>query len=237
MAADAGALVNSTSRRSMSRLMRSELGQLAFLFPTLVLLAILFVAPIAFGAWSSLFQEQTSNWIGLANYTSLLETSQFWHSTIVSVGLTAAIIAGTYCLGLFAALLLDRKSRGRTVLGAAFAIPWAIPYVAGAMVWAWMLDYQYGIVNYLVMLLHLSDQPIGWLTESRLALLSVVVVEVWKLFPLSMVMLLAGLKGIPRELVEAATVDGAKSFAIFRHITLPGLRPLAGLCRPVHIAG
>ncbi len=179
------------------------------------------------GVWTSFFSEQDSSWAGLANYGTLLGSTQFWHAAVVSVGLTVAIIAGTYCLGLLAALLLDRRSPGRGVLGALFAIPWAIPYVAAAMVWAWMLDYQYGVVNYLVAVLHISDQPIGSLTDSKLALVSVTVVEVWKLFPLSMVMLLAGLKGIPRELVEAATVDGARSLAILRYVTLPGLRPVS----------
>ncbi len=227
MATDARSLVGSTGRRSPSRAVRSELGQLAFLAPTLVLLCLLFVAPIAFGVWSSFIPEQAATGVGLGNYSALFGSSGFWHAAVVSIGLTVAIVAGTYCLGLVAALLLDRKSPGRGVLGAVFAVPWAIPYVAAAMVWAWMLDYQYGIVNYLVTVLHISDQPIGWLTDSKLALVSVALVEIWKLFPLSMVMLLAGLKGIPRELIEAATVDGARSLAIFRHITLPGLRPVS----------
>jgi multiple sugar transport system permease protein len=212
--------------KSWSPELRSELGQVAFLAPTLVLLGILFVAPIGFGIWSSFLDEDRSTWTGLSNYAALLASSQFWHATGVSVTMTVAIVGGTYALGMLAALLLNRSTRGRTLIGAVFAIPWAIPYVAAAMVWAWMLDYQYGVLNYLVILLHLSAQPIGWLTESRLALVSVVIVEVWKLFPLAMVMLLAGLKGIPPELPEAATVDGARAFAIFRYITLPSLRPV-----------
>jgi multiple sugar transport system permease protein len=101
-----------------------------------------------------------------------------------------------------------------------------MPYVAAAMIWSWLFDYQYGLFNYLLNLVGLVHGRVGFLTNPRLALWAVIIVQIWKLFPLAAVLLLAGLKTIPGELVDAARVDGAGGWRVFRHVTLPGLRPI-----------
>ena len=99
-------------------------------------------------------------------------------------------------------------------------IPWAVPEVAAVMVWNWMFDYQYGIVNSLV------NTQVGWIIDASVAPWTVTIVTIWKQFPLATVILLAGLQAISRSLYEAAEVDGASTFQKFVHVTLPGLKPV-----------
>jgi len=104
-----------------------------------------------------------------------------------------------------------------------------VPPVATAMVWSWMLDYQFGVVNHLLQAAHLIRAPIGWLTTPQWAMPSMVLVGIWKMYPIASVMLLAGLQCIPDELYEAAKIDGASRLDGFRYVTLPGLKPVCGI--------
>ena len=108
-------------------------------------------------------------------------------------------------------------------------LPWATPLVAGALTWGIMFDADSGIINQFVRALPGSPQSIPWLVDSGTALLAIIVVDAWHTFPVAMVLLLAGLQGIPRELYESASVDGASSLQQFRYITLPILAPISGL--------
>ena len=129
-----------------------------------------------------------------------------FRSTLV---FTVGVVVATYAIGLGLALLLNKGFPGQRAVGGLLIIPWTMPLVVVAVVWGWLLDYQFGIVNYLLERWGLIDRPIGWLTDPDMALWSVGAANVWRLFPLAMVTLLAALKSIPRELYEAAEVDGA----------------------------
>ena len=198
--------------------------------PAVCTVLLVFLLPIVLGTWMS-FQADGSTfgrwrWVGLANYASLAGDPGFVHSILVSVVFTAGSVAGAYLVGLAASLLLHGSFPGTSVLSAIIVIPWAMPYVAAAMVWSWLFDYQYGVFNYLLALVGLSHGRVGFLTDPHLALWAVIIVQIWKLFPIAAVLLLAGLKTIPGELVDAARVDGASVWGVFRHVTLPGLRPI-----------
>lgn len=201
--------------------------------PALAVILLVFLAPIGLGVWSS-FQADGATldrpaWAGIQNYVQLFRDPAFTHSLLVSAVFTGASVAGTYGAGLATALLLHARFPGRGLLGAATIVPWAMPYVAAAMIWSWLLDYQYGLLTYLLSLAGLVRGRVGWLTDPRLALWAVIVVQVWKLFPLAAVFLLAGLKTIPDEQREAARVDGAGALRTFRHVVLPGLRPITAV--------
>jgi multiple sugar transport system permease protein len=203
---------------------------LILLAPAVCTVLFVFLLPIALGVWTS-FQADGSTldrarWIGLANYAVLFRDPAFVHSVAVSVLFTAASVAGAYAVGLAAALLLNRAFPGQSVLSGLVILPWAMPYVAAAMIWSWLFDYQYGLFNYLLNVLGIVHGKVGFLTDPRLALWAVVTVQIWKIFPLAAVLLLAGLKTIPAEQVDAARVDGAGRWGVFRHVTLPGLRPI-----------
>lgn len=162
--------------------------------------------------------------IGLENYGRLVTDSVFWQDlgntfyfTFVSVGLELV-------LGLAAALLLNRATRGRTAMTSSIMMPWALPTVVAATMWSLILNDRIGLVNSLLSRLHIFSDRILWLGP-KFAMSSVILADVWKTTPFVAIILLAGLKSIPRHYYEAAQLDGAGRWQTFRAITLPLLKP------------
>jgi len=210
--------------------LRKEIPAPLLLAPAVAVILLVFLLPIGLGVWTSLQAEGSTidrpAWAGLRNYVQLFADRAFAHSLLVSAIFTTACVSGTYAVGLAMAVLLHSRFPGQALLSAAVIVPWAMPYVAAAMIWSWLLDYQYGLLTYLFSLAGLVEGRIGWLTDPRLALGAVIVVQVWKLFPLATVFLLAGLKTIPADQLQAARVDGANAVRVFRYVVLPALRPI-----------
>jgi multiple sugar transport system permease protein len=197
---------------------------LVLLLPVVLCMTVFYAGPILFAVWSSLHRDDGS-FAGAAHYLSLLRDPRFHSSAFITVVFTVGVVVATYAVGLGLALLLNRGFPGRRIVGGLLIIPWTMPLVVVAVVWGWLLDYQFGMVNYLLERWGIARQPIGWLTDPDMALWSVGAANVWRLFPLAMVTLLAALKAIPQELYEAAEVDGADRWQAFRWVTLPGIRP------------
>ncbi len=199
--------------------------------PAAVLLALVLVVPMCIALWSSLFSLNILNladqkFIGLDNYTRLVGDPAFWHALLITGVYTLCVLVGAYALGLVTALLLRPKFPGRGAARTVAILPWAVPQVVAVLVWVWMFDSNYGVVNYLLQLLGIGDGHVKWLEDQQLAFLAVVVVSVWVLYPVATTMLLAGLQGIGDELYEAARMDGASRWQQFRYVTLPGLAPV-----------
>lgn len=219
-----------TGRRRRSRL-RFPWAPFLLILPALLVLAAVLFYPIALAIYSSFFDIGMMNlnkqtFIGLDNYATMLRTPAFWASARVTLIYTAGVVAGAYAVGLGAAMLLNKPFRGRAVARTLIIIPWAIPNVVTVIIWNWMLDANYGVVNYLLSVFHIIETNLQWRALPHLAQLSVIGVTVWTTFPVALVMLLAGLQSIPRDLYEAASVDGANAWQRFRHITWPGLAPV-----------
>ncbi|MGY3515755.1 ABC transporter permease [Micromonospora sp. PTRAS2] len=207
-----------------------------FLAPTAVLVGGLVLVPIAWSIVTSATERhgQHSVFVGLANYAALADDEQFRTGVVNSFVFTAYAEVFKVVLGLSAALLLHQLRRGRAVLAGLLLLPWVVPTVVTAFSWRALLDPIFGSVNILLTdsgigpLLaraHLVEAwPAGWLSEASLAMPSVIGVNVWKGVPFFTVAFLAGLKAIPADLYEAATVDGASPWQRFAHVTLPGLR-------------
>jgi multiple sugar transport system permease protein len=214
---------------------RLDLFPYGLLLPSMVVLAVLLLYPIGRAVLTSLgryvlFRPQaTRAFIGLANYAYLLTDPRTWHSLYLAALYSAVVVTGSMLVGLGTALAVRRPFRGRALYRMALIIPWVIPPVATSLVWSWMLDYQFGVVNHLLRLAGIIGEPIGWLTTTRWAMPSMFLVGIWKMYPIASVMLLAGLQVIPDELYEAAKIDGANRWAGFRHVTLPGLKPVYGV--------
>jgi len=198
-----------------------------FLSWTLIALSIVFFYPMITAFWISLHSGtlgvQVGPFVGFSEYGRVLRSGFFLNSVVVSGLYSIGNLLGTWVLGLGTALLLNRSFVARPVARALIIIPWAIPYVAAALIWGWMFDYNFGILNYLLRTLHVTSKNVQWLTACPAALWSLTGVSVWKLFPLGTVMFLAGLQTIPLELYEAARVDGAGWLMTFRHVTIPGI--------------
>jgi len=135
-------------------------------------------------------------------------------------------VTGSYAVGLAGAILLNKPFQGRALARTLIIIPWAVPSVVTVLIWNWMLDTNYGVINYFLQTLHLIDANLQWRAKPDLAQISVIAVTVWSTYPVALVMLLAGLQSIPRDLYEAAAVDGSNAWQRFRHITWPGLAPV-----------
>jgi multiple sugar transport system permease protein len=161
--------------------------------------------------------------VGLRNYFIVLQDPLFSVALRNALLWTALSVVFQIILGLLAALLLNIPRRGYKVFRNLSLIPFVLPPVAIAVTWKWLYNPLYGLINYLVTLL--GGEPINFLGRN-LALYSVSWVNVWKAFPFYALFILAGLQSISQEINEAARIDGATSFAVFRYITLPLMRPL-----------
>lgn len=191
----------------------------AIVMGAVVIYPILMTLGLSFTDAPLLSLHQPS-FVGLTNYADWLGNPDFWRSFWITLVYTFGVTVGSYVIGLLTALLLNLEFPGRAILRGLILVPWAVPEVAAVMTCNWMLDYQYGVINSLL------GSQIGWITDAAVAPWTVTLVTIWKQFPLATVILLAGLQAIPRELYEAAEVDGARGFQKFIYVTMPGLKPV-----------
>ena len=207
---------------------RRRLVGYAFIAPVFAFLCAIVLFPLAHAFWTSLQRIRGLNatFVGVQNYERVLTDDAFWHSLGVSLAFTTACVALHIAIGLALALLLNELRFARTALRIAFLTPWMVAPAVGATIWLWLLEPQFGVVNYLLQAAGLIRAPLAWLGEPALAFASVVAVDVWRGVPFVMLLMLAGLQTIPREQYEAAAMDGANPWQRFRWITLPNLRCL-----------
>ncbi len=162
---------------------------------------------------------------GLSFYRKALTSSEFWADLGRTLYFTAASTAIETIFGLMIALLLNEDFPGVKFLRSIIIIPWAIPTVVNGSLWKLMLNGEYGVINALLMRMHLIDAYQSWLGNPKTAMLCIVIADAWKMTPLAVIFFLAALQGIDRTRYEAAMVDGAGAFRRFTTITLPALRP------------
>ncbi|GAA3804583.1 sugar ABC transporter permease [Sphaerisporangium flaviroseum] len=167
----------------------------------------------------------TYEFVGLANYGAIITSSEFLSRLGWTITWTLVCVALHYGIGLGLALLLNRPLRFRSLYRMMLVLPWAVPAFVSAFIWRYLLNGEFGVVN--AMLRAAGFAGIDWLDDPLWAKISVITVNVWLGVPFMMLALLGGLQAIPRELYEAAEVDGATPWQRFRHITLPGLRPVS----------
>lgn len=199
-----------------------------FLLPTFVAIAAGFFFPMIQAVSQSLMQSPFGRlggqFVGFANYGAAMSAPRFWSSLRVSVIYTVGATAGSVLFGFYTALLLNQRFVGRGVVRSLFIISWAVPYVTAAMIWQWMFDYQFGVINFTLVATSVLSEGMDWLNSPQVALSSVTLVSVWKLYPLATVMYLAGFQTISPDLYEAGKVDGANALDRLVHITVPGVR-------------
>lgn len=205
-------------------------------------LSILMVAPalivmlayVLYPLWvmvTSAFMTQTTlsspqHWAGLANFNGYLFRESFLPSFGRSVYFTVSNIAIQTVLGFAVALILHSNLPGRNVARGMILFPFIVPIVVAALIWHFLLDDLTGVVNYLLISAHIIKVPLGWLSDPKNAMNSIVMVSVWKYVPFMIVLFLARLQTVPVELMEAARVDGARAISMLRHIILPYMAPV-----------
>jgi multiple sugar transport system permease protein len=215
------------------------LGMLMAL-PTLLLICGVALYPIFNAVWLSFhhlqlqFPELGRPFVGLDNYVELFRDPRFLNALGNTCLFTVLTVGFELVLGLGLALMLNREFFGRGVVRAASLIPWALTTVVAALMWQFMYNDSYGIVNAILMktgiqgLLvrcHVVDGPVQWLGARGWAMASIVIADVWKTTPFMALLILAGLQTIPSDVYEAARIDGASTVAQFFRVTLPLLKP------------
>lgn len=202
----------------------------AFLLPTVVVLLVITIYPMINSLWNSLhyfnlFTPDDKRFVGLGNYGDLLtKDPTFWAVMRITFIYTIGVVAVQFVLGLGMALLLDRAMRGIALLRTLIIIPILISPVVVGLTWRYMYE-PWGVINYVFGRLGLA--PVDWLANPSVALISIMVVDIWQWTPFVVLVLLAGLQSIPREVVEAAALDGLKFRQYFTRILWPLLRPVA----------
>lgn len=165
------------------------------------------------------------SFVGLNNYGFVLTDPDWWHAVWVTLVFTFFTVVLESVIGLAIAMVANSKFKGRTLLRVAILVPWAIPTVVSSKVWAWMVNDIYGVVNIILLNLHIIPQKIAWLARPETALPVIIAVDVWKATPFMALLLLAGLQLIPKDLYEAASIDGATKIKQFWAVTLPLVTP------------
>jgi multiple sugar transport system permease protein len=200
----------------------------ALLSPAVLVTLLIVFFPMVQAAWMSLhqyilFKPRDIHFIGLKNFAMALQDEVFWISlghTLQWIGIT---VPAQLLLGLVTALLLNQRFFWRPLARALIIIPWALPSVVIALMWVWIYDSNYGILNDLLLRLDIVQSAIPWLADPDTALYAIILTLTWQGFPFFAVMILAALQAIPASYYEAAAIDGASAWQQFRHITLPGI--------------
>lgn len=203
---------------------------LFLLSPALVLLGGIVAYPIGRAVWLSvhhleILRPDQTQFVGLQNYREL------WQDPVlrIALGNSAVWVVGVVLFqllgGLAGAFVLNRRFAGRAVVRGLALIPWATPSVLVALMWTWMLDGNYGLINDLLVKVGLLSRFQPWLAQPWSALPAVMLADIWQGIPFFAVMLLAALQAIPEELFEAGRIDGASAWRLFRHVTFPLLLP------------
>lgn len=216
-----------TRRRPAWMSEEARLGY-ALLAPAILILLAMIGYPAISGIWYS-FQNKmigfaNPRFIGLDNYVSLIQNPAVWKSVGRSLIYATTSVAIKLPLGMGVALLLNQQFFGRGMVRGIVLLPWSLPLVVGVLIWTWMYSDLFGVFNSLLMRAHLVSAPINFLGDPKLALPSLILVNIWRGFPFFAINLLAGLQTIPEDLYEAGRVDGATRWQLFRHITVPGLK-------------
>lgn len=212
---------------------RSGNARLSFLMmlPTIIIILLVAVYPliksfdISLRYYNLTKPERGTPYIWFKNYQFIVTDDKFWSSMKTTMVFTILSVSLVMLLGTSIALLLNRDFKGKNFIRALMLVPWAIPSVVNGLIWLWILNPSYGALNGLLSQLGIIDEYIIWLGDKNWAMFWVIIAEAWKETPFIMLMILAALQSIPKDLYEAAKVDGAGRFQTLFKITLPIIRP------------
>lgn len=221
----------STGSRVSRYFRKNALAYLLILPSVLFLLAIEFY-PLLVGLLEAFkYHNRVQPWAtrfnGIENFIQAFGDHDVRLALRTSIIMVVGIVGLGYALGLLAGVLLNQKMRVRGIYRALILVPWVIPPVVSYISWQWMLNDQSGIINRTLASIGLINEPILWLANPTLAMVSLIVVGVWSRFPFMMITVLAALSAIPDDLNEAAAIDGASRFQTFRYITFPLILPVS----------
>jgi len=210
-----------------------SLSTYLFLLPATVIMGFVLAYPIFKGLRLSFFEWQMRNlmkdplWVGLRNYRELFADPFFWESIQVTLKFTFSVVFIELIVGMGIALLLEKGIRGLRFFRSVFILPIMVAPVVVGVIWRFLYNPSYGMYNYLLRKVGLP--ALGWLSDPKIALGSVIIADVWQWTPFVFLLILAGLQGIPKELTEASLIDGANYFQNLFYIKIPAIASVIGI--------
>jgi multiple sugar transport system permease protein len=226
-------MITAELRRHISLKNISHQNRIGYLFmlPPLLFMLVILGFPILYTFIIS-FQDVNLRtlisgerpFVGIENYKIALTSGAFHGALSRSLLFTVGSISLQFSIGLVFALLFRKQFWGANVLRGLVLSGWLIPAVVVGTLFVWLFNLDFGLINFALIMLGLIDNPVGWLVDPKIALFSVTLANIWYGIPFNVIVLSAGLAGLPEDVYEAATVDGANGFQRFRHITLPLMR-------------
>ena len=196
--------------------------------PTVLVFCAVILYPLVSAIYLSLFSIYTptlaGDWVGVDNYGALLASGDFWSAVLNTLIWTVGTLMLQLVCGVAVALLLNQSIVFQSLARSLILFPYFLSTVVAVLVWRWLFNDLYGILNHVLLIAGLIDAPVNWLGQMPNAMISVILVGAWKYFPFVVIAVLARLQSIPEQLYEAATIDGAGPFQRFTDITLPQLR-------------
>ncbi|HLS93585.1 MAG TPA: sugar ABC transporter permease [Microbacterium sp.] len=223
-----------TRRPRATRIRRDDVAKIMFVVPAAIYVVLFFGYPIVKNLTMSLQDYTTKTfftgeapWVGLSNYVEAITSTLFGPSIVNTALFTLGSLAGQFAIGLGLAVFFQKKFPLSGVMRALLLLPWLLPLIVASATWRSILDQDSGILNRFLGVFGVD--PIPWLTSPDVALLAVIIVNIWVGIPFNVTLLYGGLQDIPEELYEAASLDGATGWKAFWHITLPNLRAVIGV--------
>ena len=196
--------------------------------PTVLVFCAVILYPLISAIYLSLFSIYTptlaGEWVGVDNYGALLASGDFWNAVLNTLIWTVGTLTLQLVCGVAVALLLNQSIVFQSLARSLILFPYFLSTVVAVLVWRWLFNDLYGILNHVLLIAGLIDAPVNWLGQMPNAMISIILVGAWKYFPFVVIVVLARLQSIPEQLYEAATIDGAGPFQRFTDITLPQLR-------------
>lgn len=231
---------NASARKRGARHRRKQLAGLLFVAPALALVLVFFVIPLVMAFWMSLH-----NWpllgrprfIGIGNYTRLLEDAQFWTSMRFTVYYTIIVTIAIFAIAFPLALFVEKATPLTKFYRTSFFLPVVVGFGSASLLWAWLLDVDAGLFSSVAYALGLTSAKVNFLAEFDTTFWSIIIMVVWKTAGFNMIILLTGLQGISTEVQEAARMDGASAWQRFRRITLPLMRRTIALALILSVSG
>ncbi|TDO94200.1 carbohydrate ABC transporter membrane protein 1 (CUT1 family) [Halanaerobium saccharolyticum] len=203
-----------------------------FIIPSLILIFALILYPVFNTLYLSFFNYRVQTmalgktFVGLRNFIKIFNDETFFKSLKFTLLFTVVAVSMETIIGMIFANIMNRKLPGQGIIRTSVLIPWAIPTIISGLMWKFMYSQQYGIINHIFLKLQFIKEAIPWLSDSFVAVIAVIIADVWKTTPYMSLLILSGLQTIPIQLYEAAAIDGANRKDIFLKITLPLIKPV-----------
>lgn len=220
--------ITSVSQKTMGMEQKEKKLAIILIAPVVLYLVLVMGLPLLWAVYTSLTDKVIGaaevNFIGIANYIDIIKDSVFQKALFNTFVFAFFAVIGKVVLGVIMSLTMNQPVRGRGIMRVAMILPWTIPTIVSVFAWQWIYSDVGGALNRILMVLHITDHQIGWLSTTSMAMFSVILVNIWRGTPFIAISVLAGLQNISPDLYEAASLDGANVIQRFFYVTLPSVK-------------